>query len=401
MIEIKKWLLNNLDIKLLALAMAIILWFYISSEYNISTERYYDIEIRPINLNSNLSIKEIRDKVSVGIQGPKNILENMSSQKIVGTVDLQHIEEDGEYQLSVNVIKPKNTDIIKIIPNEVRVFVEEILEREYEVVYNLIGLPERGYSLEDEPEILPRKVTVTGPDSMLNKIGQVRIDIDISSISEDFSRVETVVIYNENNVVLNNLTIQPETVLVSIRVGEGYPEKILTIKPRIIGKPAPGFFVSKIEAIPNYLRIYGNYSKIINLEFLETIPIDVNGISKTLTVKVPPIVGEDIYLVDEQETLVEVQIQVEEKEEEQLFQNIPIKLREASPFLNYQLNPETVDVKVGGKYSNMKNTTREDIRVFVDLSDTEKEKVKTEIELPSGINLIQVIPEEVMISIKK
>ncbi len=401
MIKIKKWLLNNLDIKLLAFVMAIILWLYISSEYNISAERYYDIEIRPINLNNNLSIKEIRDTVSVGIQGPKNILENISSQKIAGTVDLEKIKEAGEYQLSINVFIPKNTDIIKIIPNELRIVVEDISKREYTVEYNLIGLPEKGYSLEDEPEIIPREAMITGPDSMLDQIGQIRIDIDISSIREDFSREEAIVIYDKNNKVLDNLNVQPKTVLVSVRVGEGYPEKILTIKPRIIGRPAPEYFVSKIEANPSYLVVYGNYSKIVNLDFLETIPIDVNGISKTLTVKVPPIIGEGIYIINDQETLIEVQIQVEEKEEEQLFQDIPIELKEASPFLNYQLNPGTVDVRVGGKYSHMKAITREEIKVFVDLSDIEKEKVKVEIELPANIDLIQVVPEEVVILIKK
>ena len=99
--------------------------------------------------------------------------------------------------------------------------------------------------------------------------------------------------------------------------------------------------------------------------------------------------------------MIEVRIQVEEKEEEILFQNIVIKPIEASPFLNYQLNPETADVRVYGKYSHIKSITKEDIEVFVDLSDTEKEKVKTDIKLPSGINLIQIIPEEVTISIKK
>jgi YbbR domain-containing protein len=41
MIGFKKWLVNNIDIKLLAFVMAIILWFYIASEYNISAEKYY------------------------------------------------------------------------------------------------------------------------------------------------------------------------------------------------------------------------------------------------------------------------------------------------------------------------------------------------------------------------
>jgi len=399
--ELKKRLLNNIDIKLLALAMAIILWFYISSEYNISAERYYDIEIRAINLNENLSIKDIRDKVSVGIEGPQNILENLSSQKIVGTIDLQNIEDPGEYQIEADVIIPKNTNITKIIPNNIMVEVEEILEIAYPVEYNLIGLPERGYSLEDEPEITPSEVTVVGPDSLLTQIEHVKIDLDISSIKDDFKNEETVFVYNKNNEEIKNLKVEPEQVFVSIKVGEGYPEKILPIKPRIIGKPAPEYFISKIEANPSYIRVYGNYSKIGNLDFLETIPIDVNGISKTLTVKIPPIISEGIYLIDEQETLIEVQIQVEEKEEEQLFENIIIQKREASPFLSYKLNPEKVDIRVSGKYNDMKNITENDIKVFVNLSDTEMERVKIEAKLPPGINLIQLIPEEVDISIKK
>jgi len=401
LIELKKRLLNNIDIKLLALAMAIILWFYISSEYNISAERYYDIEIRAINLNEHLSIKDIRDKVSVGIEGPQNILENLSSQKIVGTIDLQNIEEPGEYQIEADVIIPKNTNITKIIPNNIMVEVEEILERGYPVEYNLIGLPERGYSLEDEPEITPSEVTVVGPDSLLKQIEHVKIDLDISSIKDDFNSEETVFVYSNNNEELKNLKVNPEQVFVSIKVGEGYPEKMLPIKPRIIGKPAPEYYISKIEANPSYIRVYGNYSKIGNLDFLETIPIDVNGISKTLTVKIPPIISEGVYLIDEQETLIEVQIQVEEKEEKVLFENMIIQKREASPFLSYKLDPEKVDIKISGKVNDMKNITEDEIKVFVNLSDTEMERVKVEVELPPGINLIQLIPEEVDISIKK
>ena len=401
MIEIKKRILNNLDIKILALAMAIVLWFYISSEYNITAERYFDIEIRPINLAENLSIKSIRDKISVGIDGPKNILENLSSQKIVGTVDLRNIEEPGKYQLEANVIIPKNTNVTRIIPNEVTVEVEEILEQKFQIEYNLIGLPERGYSLEDEPDIIPREVTIIGPDTLLKQIEQARIDIDISAIRENINTEEIITVYDRNGKEINDLLIKPNIVSVSIKVGEGYPEKTLSIKPRIIGKPAPEYYISKIEANPNFLNVYGNYSKIDKLDFLETIPIDVNGITKTLTVKIPPIIGEGIYISDEQESLIEVQIHVMEKEEERIFQNISIIKKDASPFVSYQLNPETVDVKVSGKYSDIKNITEDDVKAFVNLLDTEIVQVKVEVELPSGITLLQLVPEEVRVSIIK
>lgn len=401
MIEIKKRIFNNLDIKILALAMAIVLWFYISSEYNITAERYFDIEIRPINLAENLSIKSIRDKISVGIDGPKNILENLSSQKIVGTVDLRNIEEPGKYQLEANVIIPKNTNVTRIIPNEVTVEVEEILEQKFQIEYNIIGLPERGYSLEDEPDIIPREVTIIGPDTLLKQIEQARIDIDISAIRENINTEEIITVYDRNGKEINDLLIKPNIVSVSIKVGEGYPEKTLSIKPRIIGKPAPEYYISKIEANPNFLNVYGNYSKIDKLDFLETIPIDVNGITKTLTVKIPPIIGEGIYISDEQESLIEVQIHVMEKEEERIFQNISIIKKDASPFVSYQLNPETVDVKVSGKYSDIKNITEDDVKAFVNLLDTEIVQVKVEVELPSGITLLQLVPEEVRVSIIK
>ncbi len=401
MIEIKKRLLNNIDIKILAFAMAIILWFYISSEYNITAERYYDIEVRPINLNKNLSIKEIREKVSIGIEGPKNILENLSSQKIVGTVDLQNIEESGEYQIEANVIVPKNTNITRIIPDEIIVEIEEILEQEFQVEYNLIGLPASGYSLEDEPHIVPQQVAIVGPDSLLKQIEQVRIDIDISSIKENIETEKIVSIYDKNSEEIKNLLVKPNTVSVSIQVGEGYPEKILPIKTRIIGKPAPEYYISKIEANPSYIKVYGNYSKIGKLDFLETIPIDVNGISKTLTVEIPPVISEGIYITNEQEPLIEVQIYVMEKEEERIFNNIRIKRRDASPFIDYQLNPETVDIKVSGRYTAINRMTEDDIKASINLSDLEIGKVKVEVELPSEITLIQIIPEEVNVTIKK
>jgi len=95
-------------------------------------------------------------------------------------------------------------------------------------------------------------------------------------------------------------------------VSLGYPEKILPVKPRIIGKPAPGYYISQILAKPDEIKIFGNYSKINNLEFLETIPINMSGITKTLSVKVPPALNEGLNIVEGETTLIEVTIQVKE-----------------------------------------------------------------------------------------
>ena len=208
-------------------------------------------------------------------------------------------------------------------------------------------------------------------------------------------------VYTKDNAVLDSLNLKPDKVAVSIYVRKGYPEEILEVKPRIIGKPAPGFYISKIEATPNSLKIFGEYTRIINIDYLETIPIDVNGVSKTLTVKVTPLLAEGIYLAENQETLVEVQIQVDEKEEEKVFEDITVKPRNASPFIDYQLTPETVQVIVTGKHSILEGLKKEDIKAFVNLGDIELETVKVELEAILGVSMVTTIPEKVVVSTKR
>ncbi|NLL62342.1 MAG: hypothetical protein GX240_06160 [Candidatus Atribacteria bacterium] len=399
--SIKRWITNNLDIKILALLMALILWFYISSQYNVMVEKYYEIEITPVNLDNSLSIKEIREKVTTGIKGPQNIVENITANKISGTVDLQSVLEPGEYIIGVDILTPKSTQITKIIPESIPITVEKIVSQVYVVEYNLIGLPKKGYSLENEPEIVPKEILITASESVHKMINLVKVDIDISDISENTEREEKVTVYTKDNAVLDSLNLKPDKVAVSIYVRKGYPEEILEVKPRIIGKPAPGFYISKIEATPNSLKIFGEYTRIINIDYLETIPIDVNGVSKTLTVKVTPLLAEGIYLAENQETLVEVQIQVDEKEEEKVFEDITVKPRNASPFIDYQLTPETVQVIVTGKHSILEGLKKEDIKAFVNLGDIELETVKVELEAILGVSMVTTIPEKVVVSTKR
>jgi hypothetical protein len=364
-------------------------------------EKYYEIEITPVNLDNSLSIKEIREKVTTGIKGPQNIVENITANKISGTVDLQSVLEPGEYIIGVDILTPKSTQITKIIPESIPITVEKIVSQVYVVEYNLIGLPKKGYSLENEPEIVPKEILITASESVHKMINLVKVDIDISDISENTEREEKVTVYTKDNAVLDSLNLKPDKVAVSIYVRKGYPEEILEVKPRIIGKPAPGFYISKIEATPNSLKIFGEYTRIINIDYLETIPIDVNGVSKTLTVKVTPLLAEGIYLAENQETLVEVQIQVDEKEEEKVFEDITVKPRNASPFIDYQLTPETVQVIVTGKHSILEGLKKEDIKAFVNLGDIELETVKVELEAILGVSMVTTIPEKVVVSTKR
>ena len=147
--EFKNWFLKNIDIKLLSLFLAIILWLYIAGGENPMVENFIDISLTQTNLSEDLAIKEFPTNVSVGIKGPKNIINNISPNQISGIVDFSEINKEGLFKLEVEVAAPKRTQITRIIPSEIKVEVERILTKEVEVEYSLIGIPEKGFSLAD------------------------------------------------------------------------------------------------------------------------------------------------------------------------------------------------------------------------------------------------------------
>lgn len=400
--EFKNWFLKNLDIKLLSLFLAIILWLYIAGGENPIVENFIDISLAKSNLSEDLVIKDFPTNVSIGIKGPKNIINNISPHQINGIINFFGINKEGLYKLKVEVTAPKRTQITRIIPSEIKVEVEKVLSKEIEVEYSLIGVPEKGYSLTDEPQFNPSKVKIIGAQSVLENIKQVICAIDISGIKEDLSRKLTVKAVDAKGNEIKEVKIEPDIVEVSISLTRGYPEAQLTVKPKIIGKPAPGYYISEILSSPDDIKIFGNYSKISKIEFLETIAIDVSGITKTLSVKVPPALEEGLNIVEGEVELIEVTIQVQEAIIQQTLKDISVIPQNLSPFVSCEIIPKVVDITVEGKNLLIEKLGK-DIKSFIEFTDNFKieQKVKVQVDLPEGISLIKVEPEEVTVLINK
>jgi len=401
--ELKNWFLKNINIKLLSLFLAIILWLYIASGENPIVENFIDISLIQNNLSEDLVIKEFPTNVSIGIKGPKNIINNISSHQISGIVNFSEISKEGLYKLKVEIAAPKRIQITRIIPSEIKVEVEKVLTKEVEVEYTLIGVPEKGYSLTDEPQFNPSKAKIIGAQSVLEKIKQIICAIDISGIKEDLSRKLTVKAVDVNGNEIKEVKIEPDIVEVSISLTRGYPEKQLTVKTKIVGKPAPGYYISEILSNPDEIKIFGNYPKISNIEFLETIPIDVSGITKTLSVKVPPALEEGLNIVEGEVELIEVTIQVKEAIIQKILKNISVIPQDLSPFVSCEIKPAVVDITVEGKNILVDKLKAEDIKAFVEFTDNFKveQKVKVQVDFPEGISLVKIDPEEVTVLINK
>jgi len=401
--DIKKWILKNIDIKLISLFLAIIIWTYVASGENPIIENYIDIPLSISNLQKDLAVKEIPEKISIGIKGPKNILNKISPEEFLGTINLSEINQKGIYKINVEINAPQRVEIIRIIPSEIKVEIEKISSKTMGIDYSLMGIPGKGYSLAGEPEFNISKIEVTGTESKLNLVKQVICPIDISGIIEDTILKIKVKALDINDLEMTGLQIEPDELEVSIYVTQEYPEKIVMIKPKIIGKPAPGYYISQILIAPEEIKIYGNYSKINDLDFLETIPIDVNGITKTLSVKVPAVLGEGIYMYEEEPDLVEVNIQVKENIVQKTLENIPVVIEDASPFISISFEPRVANIIIKGKSVTLDEIDRKSIKVYVKFSEDLKtnQEVPLEVMLPEGVSLVAIDPANINLKISE
>lgn len=119
--------------------------------------------------------------------------------------------------------------------------------------------------------------------------------------------------------------------------------------------------------------------------------------------KVPPTLGEGLNIAEGEVELIEVAIQVKEAIIEKTLKNVPVLPQNISPFVSCEIKPEVVDITVEGENVLIDKLKIENIKAFVEFTDDFRveQKVKVQVDLPEGISLIEVEPEEVTVLINK
>lgn len=85
--------------------------------------------------------------------------------------------------------------------------------------------------------------------------------------------------------------------------------KNITVKPRLVGKPAPGFTVEAVEVNHNQVEVAGPQDVVEGLESLYTKPIEIEGLTSSLKQRTSlDFRNHQIYLVKEMPLEVEVTI---------------------------------------------------------------------------------------------
>ena len=163
---------ENLGLKLLAMALAIGLWLSVAGETVI--ERGFEVPLGFQNVPADLQVAgDPPDTVHVRVRGPMSIVNRLALGDVVAVLDLAG-ERPGERRLfdmfADRIRTPFGVEVIQVIPATITAALERAgAPRTVPVVPDIEGQPAEGFTV-GRISMVPESVEIVGPTSLLDNV---------------------------------------------------------------------------------------------------------------------------------------------------------------------------------------------------------------------------------------
>ncbi len=257
----KKAILNNIELKILSIIIAVTLWTLVQGQQK--RDVYLNVKIETLNLPSHLQItSQSEDTVKIHLSGSKSIISRMDDRYFKPyLIDLSSVSPGEKvYKIHKTAFKVENgVRIIDISPEEVSIKVEMIVKKELPVEPAFTGKLSNGYELEGF-DVLPENVRIKGPKSLVDSMNFVKTaPIDINERKRSFVRKYMLVL------PARNLSIDDgkDEVVVNVIIREEQITRIIKDVPvrKMDGK---GLFKNETKAIN--IKIAGPAGKVNDIK---------------------------------------------------------------------------------------------------------------------------------------
>ncbi|MFP4057469.1 MAG: YbbR-like domain-containing protein [Candidatus Brocadiia bacterium] len=264
--------LHNLDLKIAALLLAAVAWYYVATG-GLVERRFEAVPVRVVELPPDVAVLRIDvPEVSITLKGPRAQLDLLEGRDLVVAIELGEASVDRSAALDVSVrVGGPNTRIaaaggraarlsgnIRLLaaePDAVTLTLNSVTAKDLPVKVRLTGDPAAGFQVR--PSVVPEKVRVRGPARLMESLREIPTEpIPIDGLRESFrlrARLQQEVVLRGRGPV--SIRSEPPTVNVALDVVEEPQERQLTVPVRWAGV-SPGLAVLKqsVESVPVTLK---------------------------------------------------------------------------------------------------------------------------------------------------
>jgi YbbR domain-containing protein len=163
-------------------------------------------------------------------------------------------------------------------------------------------------------------------------------------------------------------------------------QKTVPIRPRLLGRPAPGYEVAEVTAEPAEVRISGPKSRVQEVESAFTEPVSVEGVETDV---VDPVnIGlEDPLLRIQGNPRVRVTARIREVEHTRAFEELPVEVRRGA----FAARPPRVTVVLAGPADVLDRVDSGAVHPYVDAGQVDETgTAHVAVELAPGLTGVEV-----------
>lgn len=360
---------------LLSFVLAVAVWISAVTSTDPTEERIFP---RPVNLEivgldpaMILTSNESR-QVTLRLSAPRSVWEqlNTSTAPIRALVDLSGYGP-GTYTVPVQIqLGVTPVRVVSYTPRTVTLTLEELSTVTLPIEIVRKGEPAIGYEA-GEPSIDITTATVSGPKSMVNRVHQLRVVVDLTRANDTITRTLPVQALDASDLQISGLTIVPDQVTVIQPITQRGGYRNVVVKVVTTGQISPGYRLTTISVYPPAVTVYASDPALVDKlpGYVETSPVDLNGAREDVEERVQLNLPEGISVVGD--PTVTVFVGVSAIEGSLTLNDVPVTVINLEPGLEAKLSPEAVNIILSGPLPMLDALKPGDVRVVIDLNGVE------------------------------
>lgn len=373
MLDFLRRLMRLLPTLLTAFVLALAVWISAVTSRDPLEERPYPspLPIEIVGQNPGLVITStLPTSVNVVLSAPQTIWTLITAEPgaVRAFIDLSGLEA-GTHSIPVQVqITPRPVRKVSQSPQMLTITMENLARKDFPITLIRRGSPAVGY-IADEPTLSQSSVSVTGPESLVNRVGEVRAVLDISQAAETINRTLNLQAVDSNDILINGLTLSPDRVTVNQVISQRFGYRNVVVKVVVLGQVATGYRLTNISVFPPAVTVFSADPQVVSdlPGFIETEPLNINGLKDDLDISISLALPPGISVVGEQ-TQVLVRVGVAAIESSLTLPNIPVEITGLQPGLSAEIAPESLTIILSGPVALLDRLRASDVRAVVDLS---------------------------------
>lgn len=419
----KKNMINKFTLKVLSLIIAILIWLLVRNvDDPIVVRTFYEIPVSIENasyLAENLEIPLLvdgKDTVKVRVKGARSVVSKLKKEDIKAVADMTQIisKDTTPIMVPVEVTGTGISDSdITVRPRNIQVDIEKQKSVEKTIAVSTGDTqPDKDYEIGNL-KANPEKVTISGPETIINKIDKVVALIDVTGRKESNIEIKSQLKIYDKNLdelspkqleYLNIKEISDNTIRIQAQFWK--VKQNVKIKAEYSGEPKRGYEVDSINLVPDTISVAGTDEALKKLE-QEGNTLEIPGKYIDVTDKtgdfeqnidLSELLPEDLKLVRDLNSSVIATVKILPYNSRDYEVSVTqIEADNKAEDLDLVFQDEQITIRVKAKEQDLDSLSAANIQVQIDLSGygEGEYEVPVTVTLPGGYELVESIKVKV------